>query len=228
MIIAKLLIEMIFVDLPFPVALPNIRKHAVPRGTVIQTGATMKQAQVLTDKDMKRVMAQIARSAFPDRNRCAMQLSWLAGMRVGEIASLSVGDVVDSDGKTREQIQLTAAQTKGDSARTVLLNAQAQAELSIYLRKLKEPKPSEPLLRSRVGKRFSANSLCQVFLRIYDDAGLDRATSHSGRRTFITTLAHKGVNVRVLAELAGHRSIATTQRYIELNENVLRAAVELV
>jgi integrase/recombinase XerD len=57
---------------------------------------------------------------------------------------------------------------------------------------------------------------------------LDRATSHSGRRTFITTLAHKGVNVRVLAELAGHRSIAVTQRYIDLNEKVLRAAVELL
>ena len=52
--------------------------------------------------------------------------------------------------------------------------------------------------------------------------------SHSTRRTFITTLAHKGVNVRVLAALAGHKSIATTQRYIELNENVLRAAVEMV
>ena len=64
-------------------------------------------------------------------------------------------------------------------------------------------------------------------LRIYDEAGLDKATSHSGRRTLITTLAHKSVNVRVLAELAGHRSIATTQRYIELNDNVLRAAVEL-
>jgi integrase/recombinase XerD len=36
-------------------------------------------------------------------------------MRVGEIAALSVGDVVDGEGKVREQIQLTAAQTKGDS-----------------------------------------------------------------------------------------------------------------
>lgn len=188
----------------------------------------MKQAQVLTDKDRKRVMAQVARSAYPERNRCAMQLSWLAGMRVGEIAALSVGDVLDGECKVREQIQLTAAQTKGHRARTVLLNAQMQAELSIYLQKFKQPKPSDPLFRSRVGKRFSANSLCQVFLRIYDAAGLDRATSHSGRRTFITTLAHKGVNVRVLAALAGHRSIATTQRYIELNENVLKAAVELL
>lgn len=200
----------------------------LPAGQLLSKAGTMKQAQVLTEKDCKRVMAQVARSPFPDRNRCALELSWLAGMRVGEIAALSVGDVVDGEGKVREQIQLTAAQTKGDSARTVLLNAQAQAELSIYLQKLKPLKPSDPLFRSRVGMRFSANSLCQVFLRIYDAAGLDRATSHSGRRTFITNLAHKGVNVRVLAALAGHRSIATTQRYIELNENILRAAVELV
>lgn len=187
----------------------------------------MKQAQVLTDKDCKRVMANVSRGAFAERNRCALQLSWLAGMRVGEIAALNVGDVLDADGNVRSEIQLKAAQTKGDKGRTVLLNAQAQAEIAIYARTLKQPTPYDPLFRSRVSMRFSANSLCQVFLRIYDDAGLDRATSHSGRRTFITTLAHKGVSVRVLAELAGHRSIATTQRYIELNENVLRAAVEL-
>lgn len=97
------------------------------------------------------------------------------------------------------------------------------------------PRPSDRgivlgLPMSLVSRRqaLSANSLCQVLLRIYDEAGLDKATSHSGRRTFITTLAHKGVNVRVLAELAGHRSIAQTQRYIELNDNVLRAAVELI
>lgn len=187
----------------------------------------MKQAQVLTDKDCKRVMAHVSRSQFANRNRCALQLSWLAGMRVGEIAALNFADVVDLDGNVRSEIQLKAAQTKGNKGRTVLLNAQAQAEIAIYVRTLKNPTPQEPLFFSRVGKRFSANSLCQVFLRIYDGAGLDKATSHSGRRTFITTLAHKGVSVRVLAELAGHRSIATTQRYIELNENVLRAAVEL-
>lgn len=188
----------------------------------------MKQAQVLTEKDTKRVLAHIARKPFAARNRCMLQLSWLSGMRVGEIAALRVGDVVDADVRIRGQIQLRAEQTKGDAARTVLLNAQAQTELSIYLHAIGKPKAADPLFLSRVGKHFSANSLCQVFLRIYDEAGLDKATSHSGRRTFITTLAHKGVNVRVLAALAGHRSIATTQRYIELNENVLRAAVELI
>ena len=52
-------------------------------------------------------------------------------------------------------------------------------------------------------------------------------TSHSGRRTFITNLAAKGIGVRVLAELAAHSSIATTQRYIDVNDEQLRAAVEL-
>lgn len=188
----------------------------------------MKQAQVLTDKDKTRVLAHIARNTFAARNRCTLQLSWLAGMRVGEIAALNVGDVLDAERNVRSEIRLKAAQTKGDKGRAVLLNAQAQAEIAIYARNLVNPRPYDPLFRSRAGKRFSANSLCQVFLRIYDEAGLDRATSHSGRRTFITNLAHKGVNVRVLAELAGHRSIATTQRYIELNENVLRSAVELL
>ena len=188
----------------------------------------MKQAQVLTDKDTKRVLAHIARNSFAARNRCMLQLSWLSGMRVGEIAALSIKDVVDADSRVREQIQLSADQTKGDSARTVLLNAQAQTEIAVYLRTFGKLNSNDPLLRSRVGKRFSANSLCQVFLRIYDDAGLDKATSHSGRRTCITTLAHKGVNVRVLAELAGHKSRATAQRYIELNERERRAAVELI
>jgi integrase/recombinase XerD len=51
-----------------------------------------------------------------------MQLSWLAGMRVGEIAALTVSDVIGLDGEVRAEIQLKAAQTKGDKARTVLLD----------------------------------------------------------------------------------------------------------
>ncbi|MNW04007.1 site-specific tyrosine recombinase XerC [compost metagenome] len=63
---------------------------------------------------------------------------------------------------------------------------------------------------------------------MYKRAGIDGASSHSGRRTFITTLASKGVGVRVLASLAGHRSIATTQAYIDVNDDMKRRAVELV
>jgi integrase/recombinase XerD len=69
--------------------------------------------------------------------------------------------------------------------------------------------------------------MCQLFLNIYAACGIKGASSHSGRRTFITNLASKSVSVRVLAALAGHASIATTQKYIDVNDAQLRNAVEL-
>lgn len=48
------------------------------------------------------------------------------------------------------------------------------------------------------------------------------------RRSSITNLAAKGIGVRVLASLAGHRSIAVTQKYIDVNDDMKRNAVELV
>lgn len=56
---------------------------------------------MLADRDCKRVMALVSRSVFAERNRFALQLSLLAGVRVGEIAALSVGEVLDSDGGAR-------------------------------------------------------------------------------------------------------------------------------
>ena len=75
---------------------------------------------------------------------------------------------------------------------------------------------------------FNANTLTQHFHFLYKRAGLDGASSHSGRRSFITNLASKGVSVRVLMGLAGHRGISSTQAYIDINDNMLRSAVELV
>lgn len=67
-----------------------------------------------------------------------------------------------------------------------------------------------PFFRTQKRAAFSVNTLCQTMNAIYKRAGIEGATSHSGRRSFITRLASKAVGVRVLASLAGHRSIATT------------------
>lgn len=187
----------------------------------------MKQAQVLGERDIKRVLGAISKRTYCTRDRAMFMLSLLAGMRVGEIASVRVSDVYEANGKVKEQIRLSKDQTKGEEARTVLLNAQVQAELTTYSYTLSR-KGQDPLFVSKWGKQMSPNSLVQVFGRFYRQAGLSNASSHSGRRSFITQLAHKGVNVRVLAALAGHKNISTTQRYIELNEIVLRSAVELL
>ena len=56
----------------------------------------------------------------------------------------------------------------------------------------------------------------------------ERLTLNQFWRTFITRLADKGIGVRVLAELAGHSSIAVTQRYTDVNDTQLAQAVELI
>ncbi len=83
---------------------------------------------MLTERDIKQIITHIARSAYPARNRCMFLLMLYSGMRVGEIAALNRGDVISSDGRMREQIQLKPHQAKDNKARTVLLNTRARME----------------------------------------------------------------------------------------------------
>jgi len=141
---------------------------------------------------------------------------------------LRLGDVVTEDGHLRNEIALDASQTKGHHARRVFVNAKLRKELGNYIKMVCAGcKPSDPLFRSQKHGAFNSNTMCQLFLNIYSECGLKGASSHSGRRTFITNLANQSISVRVLAVLAGHSSISTTQRYIDCNDQQLRNAVEL-
>jgi integrase/recombinase XerD len=73
-----------------------------------------------------------------------------------------------------------------------------------------------------------ANSLAQTFALLYKSAGIEGASSHSGRRTFLTSLANRGTAIHILKTLAGHRSISTTAAYLYSSPSQLKAAVELV
>ena len=99
---------------------------------------------------------------------------------------------------------------------------------SRYLIAISPADRERPVFATQRNSAFSANTLTQHFFYLYKRAGLEGASSHSGRRTFITNLANKGVSVRVLASLAGHRSISTTQAYIDVNDEMKRRAVELI
>jgi integrase/recombinase XerD len=82
--------------------------------------------------------------------------------------------------------------------------------------------------RSRGERACRLTPSLSYFYNFMLQAGIEGASSHSGRRTFITTLANKGIGVRVLMALAGHRHMSTTQRYIDLNDEMLKVAVNLV
>lgn len=189
-----------------------------------------KQAKTLTAQEMRRVLDYIATRPHALRNRTMLLATHYAGMRVGEVANLRFGDVIDSAGQVRNEIRLNAQQTKGSDGRVVFVNAKLKKEFETYLRSFPLTKPDDRLFytQKRAGAGFTPNTLAQHFHYIYKGAGIEGASSHSGRRTFITNLAAKGVGVRVLMNLAGHKHIGTTQIYIDCNTDMMRRAVELV
>ena len=189
-----------------------------------------KQAKTLTPQELRRVLDYIATRKHAQRNRAMIMLMYYAGLRVGEAASLRLSDVVDPKGAVLHEFLLRADQTKGRHARTVFVSEKLHKELSAYIAATEFPNKSAKLFYSQKqgSDGFSANTLTQHFHYLYKRAGVIGASSHSTRRTFITNLAAQGISVRVLASLAGHRSIATTQAYIDVNDDMKRRAVELV
>jgi len=188
----------------------------------------MRQAQTLNEAQLRRVIKYTRSRRHQVRDETIILTSFYAGLRAKEIAALTVGNVFDEDGNVRSQFILSAAQSKGGQTRTVYLNQRFRKALLEYSACIRITDPQRPLFVSQKGGHFSANTMCQLFLDIYKVVGLKDASSHSGRRTYITRLANKGVGVRLLAELAGHSHISTTQRYIDVNSEQLSEAVELL
>ncbi|MEP1208446.1 MAG: site-specific integrase [Rhizobiaceae bacterium] len=188
----------------------------------------MKQAKVLSKSELQRVLAVVAAGKHAERNRIAIMLSHYAGLRVGEIASLRWKQLLEADGSIKMVFYLDPTDTKCNEARAVHLNPLLVRELSKFKLTLSAWQLQGPVITSQKGSAFSGNSLCQLFGRIYTAAGISGASSHSGRRWFITQLAHSGVSPKVIMELAGHKNLGTTQRYIEVNEQMKQRAVSLL
>jgi integrase/recombinase XerD len=187
----------------------------------------MAQASVLADNDIRRAFRIIETTRHAARNRLAFVLSIFGGMRVGEIAAVKIEDVANQYGEARREIKLTSDQTKGAHSRTVVLSNRVRKEIEAYLKLTSFAHPDWALIRSQRGGHFSSVTLCMLFKEIYELAGV-RTSSHSGRRTFATRLNAKGVGMRTIQKLMGHKHIGTTALYCDVSEDVMRNAVELV
>ncbi len=198
--------------------------------TLIGEDGMSKQAKTLNATELRRVLDYTATRKHSARNRALVMTTFLSGMRVGEVASLRYSDVLNADKTVKNEIRLRAEQTKGNEARVVFVNEKLRKELEQYVSRLKIIDMNKKFFYSQKTKSdgFTANTLTQFFHYLYKRSGVDGASSHSGRRTFITNLASKGVGVRVLMSLSGHKNISTTQAYIDVNDEMKRRAVELI
>lgn len=190
-----------------------------------------RQAKTLTDGQITAALSFLETTRYPLRNRVIFLLSVKAGLRGGEIAGLTWAMITGSDGKVGTTIDLRDAVAKKKSGRTIPLNRDLKAALKA-LHDDRKPSPRDAVIYSERGTRMSPATVALWFLDLYGRLGFEGCSSHSGRRTFITRAARKvslaGGSIRDVQQLAGHRSLGTTQGYIEGDTDAKRKLVNLI
>jgi integrase/recombinase XerD len=185
-----------------------------------------RQAKTLSSTMLKRALALARRSAQADRDTVMILLSVRAGLRACEIAGLEWSMVLDSRGQVGAVLEIRDGIAKYGSGRRVPIHPELRAALS----RLKRASGAQgPIIASRRGGALNPNSIVNWFITLFRAAGAEGCSSHSGRRTFVTRAAREaaaaGATLRDVQLLAGHRSIETTQRYIDGDTDAQRRLV---
>lgn len=167
------------------------------------------------------------------RDRALLELLYATGARVSEAVSLNVDDLLGGSGEGEGTTDLVRLFGKGSKQRIVPVGSYARVALDAYLVR------SRPLLSARGratpalflgmrGARLSRQSAWLVIRAAAERAQLDRElgehgiSPHSLRHSFATHLLQGGADVRVVQELLGHASVATTQIYTRVTADALR------
>lgn len=191
---------------------------------------TVKRAKTLTNQQVAGVLDYVAQtSKLPLRDYVVILLSFKAGLRSAEIAGLEWSDVTDAVGAIGREIngdlffEVPNSIAKKGHGRLVPMHPGLKAALE-HLRATLPPhltRGRNHIVRGSNCPAIKPNALQQYIRRLYAQCGLDGCSSHSGRRTFITTLARTAANhhcsLRDVQKLAGHQDISTTEAYIDLS-----------
>ncbi len=175
-------------------------------------------------------MASVLEAASGDdiqslRDRALLELLYATGARISEAVDLNVDDVLGSEGGSMDMVRLFG---KGSKQRIVPLGSFARAAIDAYLVR------ARPLLSARGratpalflglrGQRVSRQNAWLIIRARAQKAGLGIEISpHTFRHSFATHLLAGGADVRVVQELLGHSSVATTQIYTLVTADTLR------
>ena len=193
-----------------------------------------KQAKILTDKQVRAVLAELDTRRYPIRDRVMFLLSIKAGLRAKEIASITWAMVTDAEGEIAALIALENRASKGKGGgRHIPIHPDLKTALiQLHRRRGEKARPDFPIIHSERDRGLSAAAVVVWFHRLYAGLGMVGCSSHSGRRSFITRAARKisevGGSLRDIQALAGHASLGTTARYIEADAEAQRKVVALI
>ncbi len=189
-----------------------------------------KRAKILSPDHVEDLLVFARHTRYPIRNQVLVLLSVKAGLRAGEIANLTWLMLLGPSGEIGVTLELQDRVAKKGSGRVIPIHP----ELHVALVKLAQLSPvlDGAVIRSERGGPMTPISIVSWFAQAYRSIGLQGCSSHSDRRTFITRAArlvhNAGASLRDVQLLAGHRSIQTTQRYIDGDTDAQRKLVSLI
>jgi site-specific recombinase XerD len=156
------------------------------------------------------------------RNVAILEILFATGIRVGELASLKCQD-------WREDEAAFLVMGKGLRQRLALLpDERSQRALRTYLQhRSLMSLGHDALLVNAAGRRLSSQGVARVITIAAKDSEIKgRVTPHMIRHTVATLLLRCGADIRVVQEVLGHASIATTQRYTYVSKEHLISALK--
>lgn len=193
-----------------------------------------KQAKILTDKQVRAVLAELETRRYPRRDRVMFLFSIKAGMRAKEIAGVTWAMVSDAELKIADTIALENRASKGKrGGRVIPIHPDLKAALiALHRERAEKVRPDLPVIFSERDCGLSPAAVVVWFHRLYASLGMVGCSSHSGRRSFLTRAARKisevGGSLRDVQQLAGHANLSTTARYIEADADAQRKVVALI
>ena len=190
-----------------------------------------KQAKVLTTAQFRALIHHIRGTRYPERDEVMVLLSHHAALRAAEIAAVEWHMALRADSEVGEVLELEDRVAKRGGGGTIPLSRDLRTALE-RLHRLRNPDPTDTIIFSERGSNMTPNGVVQWFRRTYSDLGFVGASSHSGRRGFITAAARKigsvGGSIRDVQRLARHRSLSVTASYIAVDADAQRRVVDLV
>jgi len=154
------------------------------------------------------------------RDRAILETMYSAGVRVGELVGMNLGDLDPDHGLVR-------VHGKGNRERFALIGSFAKKALALWFPIRKEmiagskrrtkDSPEMPLFLNKFAGRLTTRSVGRMLEKYLKITGLDRRTTpHTLRHSFATHLLDQGADIRSIQELLGHKSLMTTQIYTHL------------
>lgn len=193
-----------------------------------------RKAAYLSERQIKNAVARMNEYRHSLRNKAVLQLTYLAGLRAKEVSLLRWEHLLNEDGEIGDAITLTNDITKGKSGGVVPLSDTLRETLSSLLSndELARKDRKTAVIRSERGQAFRTQSVVNLLWQHYRKCDIQGASSHSGRRTFITNAARKislaGGSMKDIQQLARHSSLQITQRYVETSSAAQKAVVNML